>query len=121
MHVLRLNPADRRLLAARYAEHGNSHRRMVAALGEAGAEAPLARLRALRMVERRFELDLGSLCWRAGRVDHPDTHPIEKFIVRYVARVRTNENGAEELLVLLDHVRQVRELMEGRLVGEPES
>ena len=27
----------------------------------------------------------------------------------------------DELLVLLDNVRQVRELMEGRLVGEPEA
>lgn len=121
MEVLRLTPADRDLLAARCGEHGNSHRRMMSALGEAGADAPLARLRALRILERRFEVDLGSLCWRLGRVDDPATHPIERYIVQYVTRVRTDEHGNEELLVLLDNVRQVRELMEGRLVGEPDA
>jgi hypothetical protein len=121
MEVLRLSPGDCRLLAARYGEHDNSHRRMVAALEEADADAPLARLRALRMLERRFGIDLGSLCWRQNRVDHPGTHPIERYIVQYVTRVRRGEGGMQELLVLLDNVRHVRELMEGRLVGEPES
>jgi hypothetical protein len=121
VEVLRLSPGDCRLLTARFGEHANSHRRMVAALEEAGADAPLARLRALRILERRFSVDLGSLCWRFERVDHPNTHPIERYIVQYVTRVRRTEQGSNELLVLLDNVRQVRELMEGRLVGEPEA
>lgn len=118
MEVLRLTPGDRDLLAARFGEHANSYRRMVGALKEAGAPGPLARLRALRDLERRFEVDLGSICWRLGRVDDPQTHPIERYIVQYVTRQNTDEHGEEELLVLLDNVRQVRELMEGRLVGE---
>lgn len=118
--VLRLGAGDCSLLAARYGEHGNSHRRMVSALEEADAAVPLARLRALRILERRFEIDLGSLCWRRTRLDHPDTHPIERYIVQYVTRLREDEDGVQTLLVLLDNVRQVRELMEGRLVAEPE-
>lgn len=121
MEVLRLDQGDCRLLAARYAEHANSHRRMVAALEEASADAPLARLRALRILERRFSIDLGSLCWRWRRLDDPAMHPFERYIVRYVTRVHRTDEDGEQLLVLLDHVRQVRELMEGRLVGEPDA
>jgi hypothetical protein len=42
------------------------------------------------------------------------------MIVDYVTETHDTDNGAE-LWVLLDRIVQVRELMEGRLVGEPES
>lgn len=119
--VIRLGTGDCRLLAARFREHGNSHRRMVAALSEANAEETLARLRALRILERRFEIDLGSICWRLGRVTEPNIHPIERYVVQYVTRVHVEDDGTEVVLILLDNVRQVRELMEGRLVGEPDA
>lgn len=121
MEVIRLTPGDCGLLAARFGEHDNSHRRMAAALQEAGAHEPLERLRALRRLERRFEVDLGSICWRHARRENPEVHPIERYVVDYVTQSCTGDDGTEELLVLLDRVRQVRELMEGRLVGEPES
>jgi hypothetical protein len=120
MHILRLTTADMNLLAARFAQHGNSQRRMVGALAEAGAAAPLARLRALRALERRFDLDLGSICFRYQRRNDPAVHPIERMVVQYVTRAGRTEQGTEELWVLVDHVHRVRELMKGRLVGEPE-
>ena len=119
--VIVLGPADRGLLAARYAEHGNSHRRMAAALREAGAEEPLERLRALRALECRFAIDLGSLCHRFDRRDQPGTHPLERMVLSYIAQERRAPDGRAELWVLLDRVRDVRAwIEEGRLVREPE-
>jgi len=119
VNVVCLSVPDRQLLMARFAEHGNSHRRMRGALAEAGVA--VGRLDALRRVEHRFRIDLGSLCHRWGRRDHPDTHPIERFVVNYITETRQRTAGEDELWVLLERVAEIRELMEGRLVGEPES
>jgi hypothetical protein len=121
MEVVCLTEQDRRLLAARFGEHGNSLRRMKSALVEAGARAAAERLVALRQLERRYNVDLGEICHRYGRRNQPDTHPIERFVMSYIAEERAPPHGRPELWVLLDRLRQVRELMEGRLVGEPES
>jgi hypothetical protein len=118
MNVIALTASDCRVLAARYGEHGNSHRRLRQALLEAGAVPASERLTALRRLERQFDVDLGEVCWRFERRADPANHPIERFIIRYITQER---QGGEQLWVLLDRVRQLRELKEGRLVGEPES
>ncbi|NIR61567.1 MAG: hypothetical protein GWO02_19775 [Gammaproteobacteria bacterium] len=120
MDVVCLSAEDCRLLSARFAEHHNSHRRMAGALEEAGATEALMRLGALRRLEAHFEIDLGSLCHRFGRRDHPKTHPLERMVLGYVAAWTPRPDGTGELWVRLDRVRQVRELIdEGERVGEP--
>ena len=118
MQVISLTASDCRVLAARYAEHGNSHRRMRDALREAGAAEVCERLTALRALERRFDVDLGEVCGRYQRRADPKTHPIERLVIRFITEER---HGGDHVWVLLDRVRQLRELKEGRLVGEPES
>ena len=59
MNVVALTYADRRLLAARYEQHGNSHRIMRETLLLRREDDAAARLDALRCVERTFDLDLG--------------------------------------------------------------
>jgi len=118
MNVVRLSASDCRLLAARHAGHANSHRRMRAALSEVGARAAVARLDALRALERRFDIDLGVITGLHTRRDAADLHPIERLVLSYVSETRKSDHG-EELWVLLDRVRDIRDLMEGRLVGEP--
>ncbi|MGH7468495.1 MAG: hypothetical protein ACRENP_11095 [Longimicrobiales bacterium] len=121
MEVVRLSQSDCGLLAARYVEHGNSHRRMSQALREAGAVSTADRLSGLRKLEHRFDIDLGLLChWYARRNDQ-DTHPVERTIITYLTRAQTTTQQ-NELWILLDRVRQLRSFLEeGRLVGEPES
>ncbi|MGH7506577.1 MAG: hypothetical protein ACRELX_13035 [Longimicrobiales bacterium] len=119
MQVVRLTAADARLLAARFAEHGNSHRRMRCALEDAGAVALAERLSALRGLERSFGVDLGSVCQLHLRRDDPATHPIERGVIEYITATWQSEGG-QEVLLLMDNLRRVRELMEGRLVPEPE-
>ncbi len=120
MHVVCLSAEDCRLLAERFAVHGNSHRRMAGALKEAGALDTLERAGALRRLEANFEIDLGSLCHRFARRDHPSTHPLERMVLTYVATWRPCTEGGGELWVHVDRVREVRELIEeGERVGEP--
>ncbi len=135
MDVAALTLSDRRLLAARRTEHANSHRRLTAALREAGAERALERARALRALERRFQVDLGSLCWRLDRVERGNAHPIERALVRYITEWREPVTDGEHrpdrsapghddgpvLWVLLDRLREVREFIEeGSMAQERE-
>ncbi len=121
MDVLCLTVADYKLLRSRFAEHGNSQLRLAAALEEAGAAELLRQSKALRRMEVSFGIDLGSLCHRFEHRHDPSTHPIESMVMNFVAEWR-GANGRRELWVLLDRVRQVRELMEeGQLAREPES
>jgi hypothetical protein len=119
MEVIRLTASDARLLASRFGEHSNSNRRMCAALREADAVAAADRLMALRGLERAFGVDLGNVCHMHERRHLPAMHPIERVVVEYITATRQTDDG-EEVLLLMDNLRRVRELMEGRLVPEPE-
>jgi hypothetical protein len=119
-HVVCLTAPDRSLLCARYEQHANSHRRMLDALTEAGAADASARLVALRKMERRYDLDLAEISHRyAHRLD-ASTHPIERMVLEFIAEEKDGEAGTQ-LWIMPARVQQVRELMAGRLVGEPEA
>ena len=121
MEVVRLTSTDCQLLAARYAEHGNSHRRMSAALGEAGVNGSAGRLAVLRALERQFDVDLGMLCHWYEQRDADRTHPVQRAIITYLTATPAQARGSE-LWIRLDRVRELRDLIEeSRLVGEPES
>ena len=119
-HVVCLTAFDRQLLCARYTQHANSHLRMRAALTEAGAHDACARLEALRKIERQFDLDLAEICHLHARRSEVRTHPIERLVLDFIADEKHDEHGVQ-LWIMPARVQQVRELMEGRLVGEPES
>ena len=126
MDVVALTFGDRRLLAARYEQHSNSHRIMRESLLQRGAEDLAQRLEALRSIERKFDLDLGLVCHLYEHRADIDRHPIEKMVVAFITdahqRVAREASGAadgDELLwVLPDRVRQVRDLMQDRTVPD---
>ena len=119
-HIVCLSPADRRLLCSRFDEHGNSHSRMFDALAEAGADEAGARLLALRTIEKRYDLDLAEICSRHSRRNDGSTHPIERLVLEFITEERHTEDETQ-LWIMPERVRQVRDLMDGRLVGEAES
>lgn len=122
LDVISLSRSDCGLLAARFGQHSNSQRRMLSALEEAGAGAAGKRLHVLRQMEKRVAVDLGMLCYRFEHREDATTHPFERAVMNYVAHWRIDQSGSEDLWVILDRVRQVREVVEeGRLVGEPEA
>lgn len=123
MDIVALTFADRRLLSTRFAQHSNSHRIMRESLLQLGAEDLVMRLEALRSIERAFDLDLGLVCHLYEHRSDPDRHPIEKLVVDFITDMhasvaRDASDGDELLWVLPDRVRQVRELMQGHVVGE---
>jgi hypothetical protein len=120
MDVVCLAASDRSLLCSRYLQHGNSHRRMFDALAQAGADEAGARLLALRRLERRFDLDLAEICHLFARRHAHGTNPIERQVVEFIAEER-HAAGDLQLWILPHRVRQVRELMDGKLVGDLES
>jgi hypothetical protein len=112
-----LSRSDCGLLAARFGEHGNSQRRMLAALEEAAADDAFARLCTLRQLEKHFQVDLGMLCYHFEHRNDKNTHPIQRVVMNYVATWTLDTNGMEELRVRIDRVREVRDIVEeGRLV-----
>ena len=114
--LILLNRFDCGLLAARYAEHGNSQRRMLDALEEANANDAFARLCALRQLEKHFEIDLGMVCHHFEHRNDKNTHPIQRAVMNYVAVWCVRTDGMQELHVRIDRVREVRDLVEdGRL------
>jgi hypothetical protein len=124
MDVVALTFADRRLLSARYEQHENSHRIMRESLLQRGAEDSVARLEALRSVERAFDLDLGLVCHLYEHRGDAGRHPIEKMVVEFITDVGLTDaagaDGDELLWIRPDRVRQVRDLMQGQAVGERE-
>lgn len=122
MEVISLTRSDCGLLAARFAEHGNSQRRMLSALEDAGANDAFSRMCVLRQLEKSVGVDLGMVSFHFEQRNDAKTHPFERAIMNYVAHWHTSAAGIDELWVMLDRVREVREIVEeGRLVGEPEA
>ena len=114
--LLSLARSDCGLLAARFAEHGNSQRRMLGALEEACADDAFARLCALRQIEKHFQVDLGMLCHHFEHRNDQNTHPIQRAVMNYVAQWYVSVSGVEELHVRIDRVKEVRDIVEdGRL------
>ena len=122
MEVLSLKRSDCALLAARFREHGNSQRRMLGALEEAGAKESYTRLVVLRNIEKQMGVDLGMVCHRFERRNDVGTHSLERAVMNYIAQWRPDVTGAQELWVRLDRIREVHDLIEeGRMVTEPEA
>ena len=114
-----ISRSDCGLLAARFGEHGNSQRRMLSALEEAAADDAFARLCTLRQIEKHFQVDLGMLCYHFQHRNDTSTHPVERAVMNYVAAWTANGQGAEELRVRIDRVREVRDIVEeGRLTED---
>lgn len=122
MEIIRLSAEEYDLLLERHARHGNSHRCMAEALERVGARETLEHLRALRRIERHYAVDLGAFCHRFHRRDLGTTHPLERLVLEHMAVWREVAGGARELWVVVDRLREVRDLIEeGELVREPES
>jgi hypothetical protein len=119
VQVVCLSEYDRDLMLLRFGEHANSPRALHAALEAAGAHGAAGRSAALRAIERAHDVDLGEICHRFARRDDPATHPIERFVIGYIAEERARPDGAAQLWVRVDRIQQVRALMHGPAVVEP--
>ena len=121
--VIALTRNDCGLLSARFGQHGNSQRRMLAALEEAAANDAFARLCVLRQLEKAFDVDLGMVCYHFEHRNDQTTPELQRLVMNYVAQWGFSAMGAQELRVRIDRVRDVQEIVAGRFeqeaIGEP--
>lgn len=116
--LLSLSRSDCGLLAARFAQHANSQRRMLQALEEASANDAFGRMCALRQLELHFGIDLGMVCHHFEHRNDKETHPIQRAVMNYVAQWSKAVSGHPELHVRVDRVREVRDLVEDKRLAE---
>ena len=116
MEVVTITRSDCALLAARFASHGNSQKRMLTALEEACAGDAFARMVVLRQMEKKIGVDLGMVSYHFEHRNDAETHALERAVMNYVAQWK-----GDDLWICLDRIREVRDIVEeGKLVGEPE-
>lgn len=113
MQFIVLTPEQVDLAAQRYAEHGNSPARIERHHLDRGDRAAALALRALRRVERRFEIDLGTVCHKFLEAEIASTAAVQREVMAYVARWNEDRSGARRLLVSIDRARQIDRLAEG--------
>ena len=107
-----LTPDQVALAVHRYEEHGNSAPRLSRFLRKSG-DGRLLLGRALRRVERRFEIDLGILCFKFVETETRTTPEVQQRVMDYVAYRRAREDGGHDLVVSVDRAREIDRLARG--------
>lgn len=113
MQLIGLTPEQVELAAYRFAAHDNSATRIAKHYRERDDRGKLELCRALRRVERRFAINLGTLCFKFLEKEHQTTHEVQRKVMDYVAYWNEDGEGVRHLVVSVDRVRQIDRLAEG--------
>jgi hypothetical protein len=106
------------LAANRFEAHGNSALRLARHCRLADDEARLRLGRALRRVERRFGINLGTVCFKFLEKELRPTSAFQEWVMDYVAHWREAEDGSRDLVVSVDRAREIDRLAEGEAEWE---
>ncbi len=101
------------MAACRYREHGNSSGRLARHFRKIDDQAQLRLARAIRRLERRFAINLGTVCFKFLEKESRPTSRIQQQVMDYVAAWREGDDGHRDLVVSVDRVREVDRLAEG--------
>ncbi|MDX1661262.1 MAG: hypothetical protein R3326_05680 [Gemmatimonadota bacterium] len=113
MEFILLTPQQVDVAACRFREHGNSPAR-IARHFRGEEDASMLRLcRALRSVERKFEINLGTICHKFLETETRPTPEVQRQVMDYVAGWHETPEGAQQLVVSVDRVREIDRLAEG--------
>jgi hypothetical protein len=113
MQLIGLTPEQVELAAFRFAAHENSATRIARHYRERDDRAKLELCRALRRVERRFAINLGTLCFKFLEKEHQPTPEVQRKVMDYVAYWNEDGDGVRRLVVSVDRVREIDRLAEG--------
>ncbi|MBW3661162.1 MAG: hypothetical protein KY397_05960 [Gemmatimonadetes bacterium] len=105
--------------ACRFREYGNSPARIARHFREAEDEAMLRLCLALRRVERKFEINLGTICHKLLETETRPTPEVQRRVMDYVAGWQEMDDGRQRLLVSVDRVREIDRLAEGDVAEWP--
>lgn len=113
MQLIGLTPEQVELAAYRFAAHDNSATRIARHYRERDERDKLELCRALRRVERRFAINLGTLCFKFLEKELKPTPVVQQKVMDYVAYWNENSEGSRQLVVSVDRVREIDRLAEG--------
>lgn len=113
MQLIGLTPEQVELAAYRFAAHDNSATRIARHYRDRDDRSKLELCRALRRVERRFAINLGTLCFKFLEKEHQPTPEVQRQVMDYVAYWNESSEGVMHLVVSVDRVREIDRLAEG--------
>ncbi len=119
MEFILLTPEQVDVAACRFREHGNSPARIARHFRDAEDETMLRLCRALRRVERKFEINLGTVCHKFLETETRPTPEVQRQVMDYVAGWNETLEGAQQLVVSVDRVREIDRLAEGDVAEWP--
>lgn len=113
MHLIVLTRVQAELAAYRFQVHGNSAVRIARHFRRIDNPGKLGTCRALRRLERRFQINLGTVCFKYFEAEARSTSAFQRQVMEYVAQWRESEDGSCDLVVSVDRVRQIDRLAQG--------
>lgn len=121
MDFILLTPEQVDLAAARFREHDNSPVKIARHFRRADDEPNLRTSIAIRRIERRFEINLGTVCHKFLETETGPTPRVQQQVMDYVAEWRELDDGSVGLLVSVDRVREIDRLAQGDAAPWPPS
>ncbi len=113
MQLIGLTPDQVELAAYRFAAHENSAVRIEGHYRERDDRDKLRLCRAIRQVEWRFAINLGTLCFKFLEKEFQPTPEVQRKVMDYVAYWSEGDDGRRHLVVSVDRVREIDRLAEG--------
>ena len=113
MQLIGLTSAQVELAAYRFAAHENSATRIERHYRERADRDKLLLCRAIRRVEWRFAINLGTLCFKFLEKEFQPTPDVQRKVMDYVAYWSEGSEGGRQLVVSVDRVREIDRLAEG--------
>lgn len=96
--------------AFRYEECDNSPVRAARRYRTIGDTVSLGTCRAIRRMERRFAINLGTVCFKFLENDRASTPPAQRQVMEYVAAWRPLADGDRDLVISVDRVLEIDRL-----------
>ncbi len=113
MNLIVLTREQVEVAAYRYRAHANSPARIARHYRRMEDPAKVRLCRALRRLERQFEINLGTVCFKFLESETRPTPAVQRQVMDYVASWREDDDGRRDLVVSIDRVREIDRLAEG--------
>lgn len=121
MHYILLTPEQVELAARRFREHDNSPASIARHYRELEDEPFLRACLALRRIERQYEINLGTICFKFLEKERRPTSRVQQQVMDYVAEWNELADGNLGLVVSVDRVREIDRLARGDSAPWPTS
>jgi hypothetical protein len=114
MNLIILTREQAELAAYRFQAHANSAGGLTRHFRRTQDGERIGVGRAIRRVERRFGINLGTVCFKFLEKEIRPTSTFQQQVMDYVAYWRDHADGSRDLVVSVDRARQIDRLAQGQ-------